>query len=108
MLDGRAPTISDLAELRYNRAVLDEALRLFPPSWVITREPLADDVVGGYRVARGDQLLISSYAVHHAPEIWPDPDEFRPERFLADGVASAVLLLSVGRRCASASATSTR
>jgi cytochrome P450 len=83
-LGDRAPTIADLAALPYTRAALDEALRLYPPSWMITREALADDVVAGFRVRRGAQLLISSYGVHHAPELWPDSDVYRPERFLPD------------------------
>lgn len=78
----RAPTVEDLQGLVYTRAVLAESLRLYPPSWMITREALDGDVVAGYRVPRGSQLLISAYGVHHAPELWPDPERFHPERFL--------------------------
>jgi cytochrome P450 len=81
-LGGRAPTVEDLPALPYTRAILDETLRLYPPSWMITREALGDDVVMGFPVARGAQLLISSYGVHHAPELWASPEAFRPERFL--------------------------
>lgn len=81
-LAGRAPAVADLAALPYHRAVLDEAMRLYPPSWMITREALEDDVVTGYRVRRGDQLLISIYGIHHAPDLWPSPERFDPERFL--------------------------
>jgi cytochrome P450 len=84
VLGDRAPTGADLAALPYNRAVLQESLRLYPPSWLITREALADDVVAGYPVARGAQLLISIYGVHHAPDVWPDPERFLPDRFLDD------------------------
>ena len=86
-LGARPPDAGDLAALPYTRAVLDEALRLFPPSWLITREALADDEVAGYAVARGDQLLISAYGTHRAPDLWPEPDRFRPERFLPDAPA---------------------
>lgn len=81
-LGGRAPTVDDLPALPYTRAILEETLRLYPPSWMITREALADDVIAGYPIRRGAQLLISSYGVHHAPELWPDPERFHPERFL--------------------------
>jgi cytochrome P450 len=83
-LGDRAPTIADLTALPFTRAALDEALRLYPPSWMITREALADDVVAGFRVRRGAQLFISAYGVHHAPDLWPDPERYRPERFLPD------------------------
>ncbi len=82
MLGGRAPEVADLAQLPYNRAVLDESLRLYPPSWMITREALGDDSVLGHRVPKGSQLLIGIYGVHHAPEVWPQPEAYRPERFL--------------------------
>jgi cytochrome P450 len=84
VLGDRAPTITDLAALPFTRAALDEALRRFPPSWMITREALTDDVVAGFPVKGGAQLLLSSYGVHHAPELWPAPDEYRPDRFLPD------------------------
>ncbi len=83
-LQGRPPATADLRALPYTRAVLEETMRLYPPSWMITREALADDVVAGYRVPRGSQLLISAYGIHRAPELWPEPDRFRPERFLPD------------------------
>jgi cytochrome P450 len=57
-------------------------MRLYPPSWMITREALDDDLVTGHGVRKGSQLLISIYGVHHAPEVWPQPEAYRPERFL--------------------------
>jgi cytochrome P450 len=83
-LGGRTPAVTDLTALRYTRAVLEEAMRLYPPSWMITREALDDDVVAGFRVRRGSQLLISGYGLHRAPELWTEPEKFRPERFLPD------------------------
>jgi cytochrome P450 len=81
-LGERAPTIEDLPALPYTRALLEETLRLYPPSWMITREAIASDIVAGFPIRSGAQLLISCYGVHHAPELWPDPDRFSPARFL--------------------------
>jgi cytochrome P450 len=61
--------------------VIQEAMRLYPPVWGLTRRSLAADVVGGYRVPAGADVMISPYTLHRHPGFWPDPDRFRPERF---------------------------
>src|SRR5262249_37943486 len=61
--------------------VVEETMRLYPPSWTITREPIADDIVSGFPVRAGSQLLCSQYATHHDARLWPDPESFEPERF---------------------------
>jgi len=82
---GRDPVgLDDLARLPFARAVFDEALRLYPPAWVITRRVAEPDVLGGYRVEPGTLVLISTYAVHRDPRLWPRPDEFRPQRWTDD------------------------
>lgn len=83
-LGARAPEAADLPALPYTRAVIEETMRIYPPSWMITREALADDAVLGHPVRTGSQILISSYGVHHAPDVWPEPEQFRPERFMPD------------------------
>ncbi|HEY1812429.1 MAG TPA: cytochrome P450 [Kofleriaceae bacterium] len=93
---GRTPTAPDLDQLPLGRAILQEALRMFPPSWMITREAIADDVVAGFRVAAGSQLLISSYGVHHAPDLWPDPRKFDPDRFLSEAQPQKFSFLPFG------------
>ncbi len=84
VLEGRPPELGDLPHLPWTRAVLDEALRLYPPAWILTRRAAADDVLGGYRVPAGTLVLISTYALHRDPALWPHADEFRPQRW-ADG-----------------------
>jgi cytochrome P450 len=85
VLGGRAPAWADVPALRYTRAVVDEALRLFPPAWVITRRALADDVVAGVEVPAGTLAVLSPWLLHRRPARWPDPDRFDPARFLAAG-----------------------
>jgi cytochrome P450 len=84
VLGRSTPGMEHLAQLPLNRAIIDEAMRLFPPSWVITREALGPDVVGGYDIEANAQLLLSCYVIHHDPNVWPDPDRFDPDRFLSE------------------------
>ena len=81
-LGGRVPTMADLPHLPYTRAVVDETLRLYPPSWISTRRARADDVVLGKRVAAGSLVVMSPYATHRLPAVWPNPEGFDPDRFL--------------------------
>jgi cytochrome P450 len=81
VLGDRTPGHEDLARLPYTTTVIQEAMRLYPPVWGLTRRSLAADVVGGYRVPAGADVMISPYTLHRHPGFWPGPDQFRPERF---------------------------
>ncbi len=80
----RRPTHADLADLRYTSMVLQEAMRLYPPVWILPRRAVADDVIGGYHVPAGADVLICPYTLHRHPRYWTDPTEFDPERFDPD------------------------
>lgn len=80
----RRPTYQDLTELRYTNMVLQEAMRLYPPVWILPRRAVADDVVGGYDVPAGAEVLICPYTLHRHPRYWADPERFDPERFSPD------------------------
>jgi cytochrome P450 len=88
-LGDRDPDAADAAALPWTRAVVAEALRLYPPAWTIERDALADDDVAGVPVPAGSLVAISPYLVHRNPRIWPDPAGFDPCRFLPDGGAAA-------------------
>lgn len=93
--------LDDLTRLPYTRAVFDEALRLYPPAWLVTRNSLAPTVLGGRAVPAGALLIMSPYLVHRHPDRWPDPDRFLPERFL-DGSVDRRAFLPFGagpRQC---------
>lgn len=72
----------DPRTLPFAAAVFDEALRLYPPAWLITRKAIADDVLGDVPVPAGSLAIISPYVAHRRAERWPEPGAFRPERFL--------------------------
>jgi cytochrome P450 len=82
VLDGALPTVDDLDQLTYTGAAFHEAMRLYPPAWVITRRARAEQEVQGFRVPRGALVVMSPYVTHRHPHFWDDPDAFRPERFL--------------------------
>jgi cytochrome P450 len=84
VLGDRLPVFEDLHRLRYTSMVLEEAMRLFPPVWILPRRSLAPDEVGGYPVPAGADVLICPYTLHRHPEFWPDPERFDPERFSPD------------------------
>lgn len=72
-------------DVAYATAVVDEALRLYPPAWMISRRALADDLVAGVPVPAGTLVLISPWLLHRRAADWPDPERFRPARFLDGG-----------------------
>ena len=86
VLAGSAPTVKQLPRLPYTAAVIAESMRLFPPVYVIGREATVDLELGGYRVKRGYTVLMSQWVNHRDPEYFPNPEEFRPERW-EDGLA---------------------
>jgi len=81
VLGGRLPTMDDLERLPYNRMVIEEALRLYPPAWVVSRNAIAEDEICGYRVPAHAYVLLLPYTVHRHPDFWEHPDTFDPERF---------------------------
>ncbi len=64
------------------RAVVNEALRLYPPAYLIVREALGPDVAGQERIGRGDIVMIAPWILHRHRGFWRDPDAFDPARFL--------------------------
>ncbi|MFL6140066.1 MAG: cytochrome P450 [Frankiaceae bacterium] len=81
VLGDRLPVVEDLHRLTFTTMVVEEAMRLYPPVWILPRQALADDVVGGHRVPAGADVLVSPYALHRHPRFWTDPERFRPHRF---------------------------
>jgi cytochrome P450 len=81
VLGGRHPTPQDLPRLRYTRLVIEESLRLYPPTWVTARTPTAHDEIGGHRIPAQSVLLLSPYVLHRHPAFWEHPERFAPERF---------------------------
>ncbi|KAG9347000.1 hypothetical protein JZ751_005927 [Albula glossodonta] len=77
----------DLRRLRYLECVIKESLRLFPAVPLFARSICEDCHINGFKVPKGVNAVIIPYALHRDPRYFPDPEEFRPERFLPENSA---------------------
>jgi cytochrome P450 len=75
---------SDIPNMPYLQAVVKETLRLYPPGPVTTRECNQDCKINGFDIPAKTAVAINLYAIMRDPEIWEDPNEFHPERFLKE------------------------
>ncbi|MEZ0486177.1 cytochrome P450 [Fibrella aquatica] len=78
---GELPPVAAFRSMPYALQVVQEALRLYPPAWAMSRMALNDDQIGPYRIPKGDTIIVSPYLLHHDPTNWPDPERFDPDRF---------------------------
>jgi cytochrome P450 len=78
----------DLARLPFTRAVLEEAMRLYPPVPFMSRAAVAEDRLGPFRVPRGTLVIVAPYVLHRHHSLWEEPSAFRPERFLPENRGS--------------------
>lgn len=84
VLGGRTPNAEDLTKLPYTDAVIAEAMRVYPPVYLIGREATRDLELGGYRVQKGYTIFMSQWVNHRDPRYFPDPEKFQPERWEDD------------------------
>jgi len=77
-----APSYADVERLHRTRAVLAEAMRLYPPSWVLGRRTLTDLELDGWTLPSGSLCVASQWVLHRDPRFWSAPLEFRPDRWL--------------------------
>jgi cytochrome P450 len=74
-------SFSDVPKFEFTTRVILEALRLYPPFWMVDRMALADDCAGDVAIPRGSTVVVFIYGVHHSPQYWENPETFDPERF---------------------------
>ena len=77
-----AADLDDPDKLPFTRAVVDEALRLYPPAFLIARAAIGADRIAEFQVERGDVVLISPWLLHRHEKLWHAPNAFMPERFM--------------------------
>jgi cytochrome P450 len=85
VLGGQEPTPEALGDLPVLGAVLRESLRLYPPQYLLFREPTTEVDLGGYRIEEGTMVVPAPWIVHRDAQFWTDPTAFRPGRWLEDG-----------------------
>src|SRR6202140_1668543 len=79
---GEAPlSYSDVPKFEFAAQVIQEALRLYPPFWMVDRMALSDDRAGDLDIPRGSTVIVFIYGAHHSPQYWENPESFDPERF---------------------------
>jgi cytochrome P450 len=81
VLGEREPTLDDLAKIPYLDWVLNESMRLYPPAWLQMRFVAKETELDGVRLPVGTLIILSQWVIHRLPEIWGDPEVFRPERW---------------------------
>lgn len=87
VLGGRQPTVADVARLGYTRMVFSEAMRLYPPAWLLERRATRDVQMREHLIPAGALVYTSPYLTHHDARWYPDPERFDPERWRPDAAA---------------------
>ena len=80
-LAGRRPEVGDLPHLTYTDHVLTEAIRLYPPAWMIGRRCVGETAIGGWRIPEGSLVLVSPWIIHRDARHHPQPERFDPDRW---------------------------
>jgi cytochrome P450 len=81
VLGGAPLSYSDVPKFEFASQVIQEALRLYPPFWMVDRMAVADDCAGDLAIPRGSMVIVFVYGAHHAPQHWENPESFDPQRF---------------------------
>ncbi len=79
--DMPTPNLAQMESLAYTQQVVNEALRLYPPGWLLSRRTIEADALGGYEIPAGANVLLPLYLLHRDGRFWKDPERFWPERF---------------------------
>ena len=82
VLSGSPPRNDQLAQLPFLERVIKESMRILPPVPYTIRSATADVEMGGFNVPKNSRVICSHYLTHHQADIYPEPQKFRPDRWL--------------------------
>jgi cytochrome P450 len=82
VLGGRTPNLDEWERLPLFERVFKESVRIFPPVSYYTRVTAEPLTLGGRSLAKGTTVVFSHYVTHHMPDLFPEPEQFRPDRWL--------------------------
>jgi cytochrome P450 len=82
VIGDRLPSAADAPQLQVTRAVIEESLRLYPPVWIVPRQAVADDELGGFRIRARSTVVLCPFITHRHPAFWDAPESFDPDRFI--------------------------
>jgi len=85
IIGDQVPEFSRLLQMDYLNRVFDECLRIYPPSWITNRIAMEDDHVNGFDIPKGARVIPFIYGLHHSEKLWPDAENFDPDRFTKEG-----------------------
>ncbi|HXI92651.1 MAG TPA: cytochrome P450, partial [Blastocatellia bacterium] len=87
VLGSRLPTFEDVPRLNYIERVFTEAMRLYPPVWVMGRRAVSACKIGGFHVPAKSIVLLSQFVMHHDERYYVEPENFNPDRWLPEARA---------------------
>jgi cytochrome P450 len=88
VLAGRLPDFRDVEALAYTEMIVAEALRMYPPAWIVGRRALEDHQFGPYHIPRRSLVAASQWITHHDARFFPEPFRFDPERWTVENRAA--------------------
>ena len=88
VLQGRLPGVADLPALPFVEKVVTEAMRLYPPAWIVGRRAIAEFPIGEFVAPPRTIMIMSPYILHRDPRYFPDPERFNPDRWTPEFKAS--------------------
>lgn len=104
VLQGRPATWDDIPGLQLTSRVVTESMRMWPPTWLLTRQTTCDTTLAGHPISAGTTVMFSPYMIHHREDIYPDAERFDPDRWQPEFTAGLprgafIPFAGGGRKC---------